>query len=110
MAIDQELINRINELAKKKKEIGLTNIELEEQKVLREKYLTEFRAGFKQKIESVDFIKQFTIKKANINKDKITDLQTNTNIKEIQELANTYLITYYCQKISDKEIKAILKK
>lgn len=41
------LIARINELAKKKKEEGLTPNELEEQKELRERYLTIFRSNFK---------------------------------------------------------------
>ena len=41
----QEL-DRINELAHKKKDTGLTEEELAEQKVLREKFLAEFRENF----------------------------------------------------------------
>lgn len=48
-----ELIKRINELAKKKKTVGLTPAELEEQAQLRKKYLENFRAGFKQRLENI---------------------------------------------------------
>ncbi|MDN2452361.1 DUF896 domain-containing protein [Lactobacillus sp. UCMA15818] len=49
--ISQELINRINELSKKKKRIGLTKEELIEQKSLREDYLAAFRATFRSNVE-----------------------------------------------------------
>ena len=43
-------IDRINQLARKKKEQGLTEAEAKEAK-LRKIYLEEFRKGFKQQIE-----------------------------------------------------------
>ena len=49
--IPQELIDRINELSKKKKEEGLTSEELAEQKELRETYLSLFRENFRSHIE-----------------------------------------------------------
>ena len=49
--IPQNLIDRINELAKKKKTVGLTPEEKEEQKSLRETYLSIFREGFRNRIE-----------------------------------------------------------
>lgn len=49
-----KLIKRINELAKKKKTVGLTPAELEEQAQLRKKYLENFRAVFKQRLENID--------------------------------------------------------
>lgn len=49
-----ELIKRINELAKKKKTVGLSDAELKEQAELRKKYLATFRAGFKQRLENID--------------------------------------------------------
>lgn len=110
MAIDQKLINRINALAKKKKEQGLTPSETEEQLELRKLYIAEFREGFKGKIEAVDFLKQFSIKKANIDSLKIEELKNHEHIKEVEELANTFLITYFCLKITDKEVKEMLKK
>ena len=50
----ENLLTRINELAKKKKTVGLTPQELEEQAHLRKKYLENFRAGFKQRLENID--------------------------------------------------------
>ncbi|MBM6840478.1 DUF896 domain-containing protein [[Clostridium] spiroforme] len=53
MAIDEKLIQRINELAKKKKAGTITQEELEEQQVLRQEYLKQFRAGFKSQLLSI---------------------------------------------------------
>lgn len=45
--MDQKLIERINELARKKKtEEGLTAAEIKEQQQLRAQYLKQFRSGF----------------------------------------------------------------
>lgn len=49
-----ELIKRINELAKKKKSAGLTKEEAEEQIELRQQYLDKFKEGFKQRLENID--------------------------------------------------------
>ena len=49
--IPQNLIDRINELANKKKPVVLTPEEKEEQKSLRETYLSIFREGFRNRIE-----------------------------------------------------------
>ena len=49
--IPQNLIDRINELTNKKKTVGLTPEEKEEQKSLRETYLSIFREGFRNRIE-----------------------------------------------------------
>ncbi|MCI2953753.1 DUF896 domain-containing protein [Staphylococcus caprae] len=49
-------IDRINELAKKKKEEGLTEAEAKEQSKLRKQYLDSFRKGFKQQIENTKVI------------------------------------------------------
>lgn len=56
MEIVKNLINRINELAKKKKNEGLTPEEIVEQKSLREQYLKLFKAGFKQQVESIKVV------------------------------------------------------
>ena len=45
--MEQEKINRINELAKKQREIGLTPEEKEEQAKLREEYIAGFRANLR---------------------------------------------------------------
>ncbi|AYW44977.1 DUF896 family protein [Tetragenococcus koreensis] len=54
--ISDEKINRINELAKKKKEQGLTDAEQEEQKALRQEYLETFRGGMKKHIEGMKVV------------------------------------------------------
>ncbi len=51
--MDPSSIKRINELARKKRESGLTPEEAEEQRLLREAYLAEFRAGLRQTLENV---------------------------------------------------------
>ena len=45
--MEQAKLDRINELARKKKASGLTPGEQAEQKALREEYILEFRAGFR---------------------------------------------------------------
>lgn len=50
-AIPQELIDRINELSKKKKEGTLTEAEKEEQQELRKTYLAMFRENFRSHVE-----------------------------------------------------------
>lgn len=49
--MEKEKQLRINALAKKQREIGLTPTEAAEQKQLREEYLAEFRARLKNELE-----------------------------------------------------------
>ncbi|WP_235070001.1 DUF896 domain-containing protein [Turicibacter sp. TJ11] len=49
-------LNRLNELAKKKKLGTITDEELKEQQVLREEYLMTFRESMKNTIENVKVI------------------------------------------------------
>lgn len=46
-------IERINELARKKRAVGLTDEELQEQSQLRAEYLKAFRNGMEQMLESI---------------------------------------------------------
>lgn len=48
----KEQVARINELARKKKTVGLTEAELQEQAALRAQYLKDFREGFRQQLEN----------------------------------------------------------
>ena len=52
----QEMIARINFLARKKRTEGLTEGELIEQKELYELYLGNIRAKVKQKLDSITFV------------------------------------------------------
>ena len=54
--IDQKLIDRINELAYKKKTVDLTEEEIELQKELRKEYLALFKEGLKQQLESIEIV------------------------------------------------------
>ncbi len=49
----KEKIDRINELARKKKTVGLTEAELEEQAVLRREYIEIWKRNVTQVVESV---------------------------------------------------------
>ena len=51
--MDKEQIDRINELARKKKTVGLTAQEVEEQATLRRQYLDEFKANMRQTLDNV---------------------------------------------------------
>ncbi len=50
--MEKEKIERINALAGKSKAEGLTQEELQEQKALREEYIAEFRAQFRNTLEN----------------------------------------------------------
>ena len=61
-AIDQKLIDRINVLAKKKKEIeenrfpGYVLVEIKEQDKLRKEYIRLFREGFKSQLKTIKVV------------------------------------------------------
>ncbi|WP_232700048.1 DUF896 domain-containing protein [Brevibacillus daliensis] len=55
MVTDAE-VKRINELAKKSKETGLTEEEQAEQKVLRQKYIDAMKASLQSSIESIRYV------------------------------------------------------
>lgn len=52
----REKIDRINELAKKAKTVGLTEAEIAEREVLRKEYLAAIRENFKQTLDSIEII------------------------------------------------------
>jgi len=51
--MEHEKIERINELARKKKSVGLTEAELAEQAELRAQYLREFRENMEATLRAV---------------------------------------------------------
>ena len=54
--LDQKKMDRLNELAKKKKNGSLTGEEIQEQYELRKEYLEVFRMGFKDTMEHTKVI------------------------------------------------------
>lgn len=54
----EELIERINFLANKKKTVGLTEEETIEQQQLRQEYLRIFKEGFKRHLTSIKVVDQ----------------------------------------------------
>ena len=53
MAITDDMIKRINELARKAKNEGLDPVELEEQKQLRRAYIDAFRGNLQSSLETI---------------------------------------------------------
>lgn len=53
--MNKKKIERINELAHKKKTTGLTEEEAKEQAELRAEYLQTIRANFRQTLESIEY-------------------------------------------------------
>ena len=56
MAITQEMIDRINELSRKKKAEGLTEEEQAEQKVLYKEYIAAWRNNVRAQLENIEFV------------------------------------------------------
>jgi uncharacterized protein YnzC (UPF0291/DUF896 family) len=54
--LSKEKINRINELSKRAKTIGLTKQEEKEQQALRKEYIQTFRKSFKNQLHSVTVV------------------------------------------------------
>lgn len=53
---NQKKLDRINELAKKNKNEGLTAVEIEERDALRKEYLEHFRSHFRSRLENVKVV------------------------------------------------------
>lgn len=108
MAIDSKLISRINELAKLKKEGKLTEEQAQEQATLRQEYLKQFKAGFKQQMESTTVVKELEISRLNVSKEALNKLNNDKRIKLIEKLDKTYKIGFDYQNITEKEIYQLI--
>ncbi|KIL39514.1 hypothetical protein SD70_19810 [Gordoniibacillus kamchatkensis] len=54
--MDVELtIRRINELARKAKEVGLTDAEIDERNELRSRYIQAFKSNLRQQLDAIKF-------------------------------------------------------
>jgi uncharacterized protein YnzC (UPF0291/DUF896 family) len=54
--ITKEKIDRINELARKKKECGLTEDESDEQMTLRAEYLSAIRTNLRDQLDNIEIV------------------------------------------------------
>lgn len=52
--MDQKTIDRINALARKKKSVGLTQEETEEQQKLRQEYIAAIRGNLRTQLDRID--------------------------------------------------------
>lgn len=53
--MNKELIKKINEFAKKEKEVGLNSDEKKERDKLRKEYIKLFRKSFKKRLDNIEF-------------------------------------------------------
>lgn len=58
--LEKKKIDRINELARKKKSKGLSEEEHQEQAELRAEYLESFRKNFRQHLDNVRFVEDMS--------------------------------------------------
>ncbi|UEX89239.1 DUF896 domain-containing protein [Staphylococcus ratti] len=77
--LSQDKLKRINELAKKKKNEGLTKEEAKEQSQLRSEYLASFRNSFKEQIEHTKVIDP---EGNDVTPDKLKDIQKKNRTRD----------------------------
>lgn len=77
--LEQHKMDRINELSRKKKEIGLTEAEGKEQSKLRAEYLQSFRSSFKKTIENT---KVLDPEGTDVTPEKLKEIQRQNNIRD----------------------------
>lgn len=53
--MDKKKIERISELSRKQRSVGLNDEELKEQKQLREEYLESIRSNFRSVLDNIEF-------------------------------------------------------
>lgn len=77
--IPQNLLDRINELAHKKKESGLTKEEQEEQQRLRSTYLSKFRENFRSQLEMTQV---YDKKGKEVTPEKVKNIQRKRGLRD----------------------------
>lgn len=77
--LEKTKIDRINELANKKKTEGLSEAEAKEQTKLRAEYLQAFRGNFKSTIENTKVIDP---EGNDVTPEKVKEIQKNNNIRK----------------------------
>ena len=70
--LEKDQMERINQLARKKKAEGLTDAELLEQKELREKYIENLRCGMRNHIEGIKVVDEDG---TDLTPDKVKEIQ-----------------------------------
>ncbi|MER2225565.1 MAG: DUF896 family protein [Carnobacterium sp.] len=75
--LPKDQMERINELAKKSKNQGLTIQEQVEQKKLRDDYITAFRGGMRKTIEGVKIVDE---EGNDVTPDKLKDIQKDKGL------------------------------
>ena len=80
MAITNEQVERINELARKKKAEGLSEAELEEQALLRRSYLDSVKANFRSQVETIKVIDEKTGE--DVTPDKLKEIQRKNGMRD----------------------------
>lgn len=106
--ITQELIDKINELAKKKKENTITEKELILQKELRQEYLSLFRNNMNSVMQKVQVVDEFTIAIDRVDQLTLDKLMQIDSIVQIQKVDTNYKIVYDSKKISELDIKSLI--
>ncbi|CAM4228620.1 DUF896 domain-containing protein [Lacicoccus alkaliphilus] len=77
--LEKRKLDRINELARKKKEAVLTSEEAAEQKELRQEYLKAFRQSFKSQVENTKVIDP---EGSDVTPEKLKTIQREKNIRK----------------------------
>ncbi len=109
MAISQELIDRVNELAAKKKAGTITEEELIEQKVKRKEYLEQFRGNMRGILDSVEVVREFNVPCFNTTDEELERLNEVDSVLRIEKKALNYIISYKESQISELEILRKMK-
>ncbi len=103
-----QLINRINELAAKKKATGLSEAELIEQKALREEYLNMFRNNIKATLDNTIFVKEFITDKNNVNQTLCNALLEIDGIEKVFYQDDKCHIHYDIKKINEAQLSSLI--